>query len=182
MTMKKLERFALIAMAALGAAACASVPTYVSLDPSLPRAQLTFHKGYEGTGLFSSAVQNYALGADEYCDSAKHAALFKNVSGTESALRVTPDVRTVVWAFTTYLNSTIGAGGVLGRYDDCRNAVIFTPARNRNYDIRQASTNGDAQCSLVITDAATGAAVRNVEVRASPDCIPRTKAARGSNR
>lgn len=169
-------------MAALGAAACASVPEYVSVDPSLPGAQLTFHKSYNGTGLFSSAVQNYALGADEYCDSAKHAALFKNVSGTQNTLRVTPDVRTVVWAFTTYLNSTPGAGGVLGRYDGCSNAVIFTPRRNGNYDIRQPSTNSGSQCSLVITDAATGAAVRNVEILASPDCIPRTAASRGSNR
>jgi hypothetical protein len=177
-----LTRIAITGGAALAVGACASGPKYQSVPAGQPAAEMRFLRTFGDPGFGGGATQQFALSADENCESVQETALFNWATSGENVLRVTADTPTIIWAHTNYLSPgsmSVINGAAVGTLNEkmCSSAVTFTPLLGHTYDVRQPSMPRNPVCPLEIIDRATGAPAPGVKVQADPKCRPPVKPA-----
>ncbi len=162
-------RAGFVAGVLIGLTSCALRPQVESLNASQPGTDITFIKGYAGTGLGVASTQIYSLSADGTCATLKLAAVFGSLTAREQMLRITAGKPVYIHAATVFSSTAsvsmiYGAGPVANvAHNYCRMGAVFVPETGHSYSVRQQSRFGVAECPIEIVDDATGSIVPDVK-------------------
>lgn len=135
-------------------------------------AEVTYEKGYSGTGFGSAANQFYAKSYTDVCKEALGGAKFApfGMGGDAKTVLFYANRRTYVYAFTNFIKSTGYVAGVGGQYGQnaCANKIAFTPKPGASYKIKQ-SRHAEGPCDMTVIDQSTGKAPEDLEIL-TPGC------------
>jgi hypothetical protein len=152
-----MSRLALVGIALLALAGCASVPKVASAPRSAPAAEIVVVKGHQ-SGFGYAGSQTYMLSQNGQCTDSRQIATLLWTTSASKAVRI-PQARIVVLATTTYFSSmgaeTGAQGGATGM-KSCVGAVAFTARQDHSYEVTQKAPYYGSGCHMEVTDKTTG--------------------------
>lgn len=136
-----------------GTAAIAALLGLTPLQPAT--ASFTFTKGYAKSPLLGGSQQTFAAqSVVGDCRGMKRILGLNWSSGKVATKRMPAGARLNLFAQTSISHNGVGLMDVNEKV--CAASVTFTPLPGGRYDVIQPANPGDA-CTLLVTDAATGA-------------------------